>query len=273
MRCLRSVGDGTAPSVIRKQSRPKRRRKHTHVMIDSTDKSTAASAPAPAAKKTPARGPFNQAQLRSLAKAESVGIAGQKTAHVGPLGAREISADYITTLLDDVTLARIKAHAAVNHTLDAKSATADETTAAYKLIGGLQEVQKAAKQKYGRKNRVALAAYLVGKKLNGSRPNLLQTSQSIVEKIGDDTLPGFTAAKIRGLTTLRTKWIEANGKQVDSRSASLTTRAELKTLLKSIDERRAAIQTAADAEWPHTDQENAGSRKDFALPVNRPLTA
>ena len=172
-----------------------------------------------------------------------------------------------------MTTARTKAHAAVDHTLAAKSATADETTAAYKLIAGLQEVQKAAKQKYGRKNRIALAAYLIGKKLNGSRPNLLQTSQSIVEKVTDDTLPGFTTAKIKAVNTLRTKWIEANGKQTDSRSASLTTRAELKTLLKSIDERRAAIQNAADAEWPHTDPENAGPRKDFVLPVNRPLAA
>ena len=42
-------------------------------------------------------------------------------------------------------------------------------------------------------------------------------------------------------------------------------------MLKSIDDRRVAIQLAADAEWPHTESEHAPIRKEFALATRRPM--
>jgi len=42
-------------------------------------------------------------------------------------------------------------------------------------------------------------------------------------------------------------------------------------MLTSIDDRRTAIQLAADAEWPHTDPENAATRKEFGLPPRKPV--
>lgn len=239
-------------------------------MINTTDSTAVASAPATTVRKSP-RGAFNQAQLRNLAKAEIVGTAAQKDAHKDGMEARDIADTFVTTFVDDISTARSKANAAVDDAMTAKAATKEEKETAYKLIAGLKEVQKAVKQKYGRGNRAVLEAYLVGKKLNGSRPNLLQTSQSIIDKAATDTLPGITPAKKTKLKTARQTWIDANTKQADARSASLTARAEFKTLLKSIDERRLAIQTAVDAEWPHTAAENAGTRKDFALPANRPM--
>ena len=124
-----------------------------------------------------------------------------------------------------------------------------------------------------RSNRIALADYFVGQKLNGSRPNLLQTSQTILNKLAEDTLPGVTPAKIKALRASRQAWMDAGGAQTAGRTTALTQRAELKTMLKTIEDRKVAIQLAADAEWPHTDEANAGIRSEFSLPAKRPLIA
>ena len=137
----------------------------------------------------------------------------------------------------------------------------------------MQEVQKAAKQKYARTNRLALGDYFVGQKLNGNRPNLLQTSQTILDKPAADTLPVITTAKVKKLGTLRQGWIDAKAAQTDSSTAAQSARANLRTILKSIEDRRVAIQLAADAEWPHTDETHAAIRKEFGLSSSKPLQA
>lgn len=37
-------------------------------------------------------------------------------------------------------------------------------------------------------------------------------------------------------------------------------------------DRRAQIQLAADAEWPHTEEENHGVRSEFAVPASQPVS-
>ena len=130
-----------------------------------------------------------------------------------------------------------------------------------------------AATKYARTNRIALDDYFAGQKLNGNRPSLLQTSQKLITKLGSDSLPGITAGKVTKLKNLRAAWIAARSTQTASASAAQSTRAELKTLLKSIEDRKVAIQLAADAEWPHTDPENAALRKEFGLSSRKPLLA
>ena len=95
----------------------------------------------------------------------------------------------------------------------------------------LREVQKAAKQKYGRANRIALADYLVGKNLNGNKPNLAQTSQTLVDKLAEDKLPGFTTAKVKAVGTGRTTWMSAQATQVSAQSAAEDSGTEFKALL------------------------------------------
>lgn len=161
--------------------------------------------------------------------------------------------------------------AAVNNTTAHREATAAEKKAAKKLEAGLREVQKAAKQKYARSNRLALADYFIGKKLNGSQHNLLQTSQTILGKVAGDELPGITTTKVKALGAQRKSWLDATETQTMAETASLSSRAELKTMVKSIKDKKIAIQLAADAEWPHSDEENSGTRKEFALSPKRPL--
>ena len=241
-------------------------------MIDNTD-SIAVAAPVAEPKRKRTRGSLNKAHLRKLTKAEGVGQAAQDTDHAAPLAAREIDAEFVTQFVGDTDEARIKAAEALEHSTATQVATDVEGKAAHTLVAGLQEVQKAAKQKYARTNRIALGDYFVGQKLNGNRPNLLQTSQTILNKLGNDSLPGITPAKKTKLRNLRQGWIAAKAAQTDSSSAAQTARAELKTMLKSIEDRKVAIQLAADAEWPHTDEANAALRKEFGLSPRQPLKA
>ena len=241
-------------------------------MIENPD-SMAVAAPVAEPKPKRTRGSLNKAHLRKLTKAEGVGQAAENTDHAAPLAAREIDAAFVTRFLSDTDDARTKAAAALQHSTATQSATAAEGKAAHTLLAGMQEVQKAAKQKYARTNRIALGDYFVGQKLNGNRPNLLQTSQTILNKLAADTLPGITTAKVKKLGTLRQGWIDANATQTESSTAAQRARAELKTMLKSIEDRQAAIQLAADAEWPHTDESNAALRKEFGLSPRQPLKA
>ena len=48
-------------------------------------------------------------------------------------------------------------------------------------------------------------------------------------------------------------------------------RIDRDTLLNSINRRRAAIQHAADALWPATDEANCPIRKSLGMPLNRSM--
>ena len=61
--------------------------------------------------------------------------------------------------------------------------------------------------------------------------------------------------------------------QAESKASAQSQRVELKAALKSIEDRKVAIQLAADAQWPHTEDANAGIRGQFSLPTKRPLVA
>ena len=45
----------------------------------------------------------------------------------------------------------------------------------------------------------------------------------------------------------------------------------MKTKLSSLPVRRRQLQHSADGEYPHTDPANAGIRRKFDLPLDRPL--
>ena len=241
-------------------------------MIDSTVPIVAASGVAPDAAKTrKTRGLVNQRQARALTKAEQAALAAKQPDHATALAARNISVEITEALLADVAAAREKVAESVVSTTARKNATAGEKNAAKALLAGMQEVQKAAKQKYSRTNRIALGDYFIGQHLNGNRANMLQTSQALLDKLAEDTLPGFSAAKIKALKNARQAWVDRNAEQVTHTTAAQTKRAEIKTMLKSIEDRRIAIQLAADAEWPHTGEAHAPIRKEFALAAKRPM--
>jgi hypothetical protein len=238
-----------------------------------TDVTPTAAATVTAEKKKRTHSPLNQRYLREMSLAESVIHAALEPVHATALGKREIGAEFVAGLQTQVDAARVKANEVLQHSTAAQTATAAEVAAAKLLLAALREAQTAAKQRYARTNRIALRDYFVGRPLNGTRHNLQQTSQTILAKAADDDLPGFTAAKIRSATTLRTNWISALSAQAEETTAARSARGEFRAMLKSIADGRVQIQLAADAEWPHTDEAHAGIRREFGLSARRPFKA
>ena len=241
--------------------------------METLNNDAAAAAEVAEPKRKQPRATLNQVHLRKLKRAESVVVAAVETSRAPRLALRDISESFVDNLRADTQAARAKAAAVVHHSTAGQTSTVEEGKAARALLAALQEVQIAARQKYSRTNRVALADYFIGRKLNGSQPNLLQTSQTIITRLETDVLPGITAAKVKNLGTLRQAWIDASNAQGEAVQAAQTARAELKTLLHSIGDRRIAIQLAADAEWPYFNEGNAAVRRDFSLPARRPYKA
>lgn len=230
-------------------------------------------APTPPSPPVPkqTRGILNKAQLDELTKAEQIARAAQKAVYAALLLLRDITAAYVTTLLADIAAARNKAADAVQSTSAKESATATEGAAQKSLIIAMQEVQAAARQKYARTDPTKLADYFIGQKLDESRALLEQYSAGIIEKLGTDSLPGITPAKVTALGTLRTAYLAADAAQTTQQSDATTERDALVTMLTSITDRRMTLQFAADAEWPYTTEANHGVRKEFKLPTNQPF--
>ncbi len=229
--------------------------------------------PPPEEKKKRTRNQVNQAIVKELDKADQLCLTAKKEDYADKLRARDLDSDFISSLSDDVTAARAKISSAVNETSAKTGATADEANASKALLQALQEVQAAAKQKYGRSQPKQLGAYHVNQRLDANRATLEQTSQDIIDKLSSDTLPGFTSGspKVANLTTLRTAYVNSKSPQMTARTAAVSDRKAVADLVKSITDRRIALQYAVDAEWPYSNPANAGIRTEFGLPPNRPF--
>ncbi len=227
--------------------------------------------PTPASKRT--RGNMNHAHVAALAEAEQLCLKAQKAAYATPLAARQIDAAFVTTLANDVKTTRDKLANAVEGTTSKTTDTVGESNAEQNLMLALQEVQSAAKQKYGRSQHTLLADYHVNTKprIDSSRAMLEQGAQNIIKKLGSDTLPGITAAKVGNLVSLRTAYVNSKGTQTGDQSDATSARKQLADLIHSITDRRIQLQHAADAEWPYTNAANAGIRSEFQLPLSRPF--
>lgn len=123
--------------------------------------------------------------------------------------------------------------------------------------------------------------YYIGKRLAENRAALEQYSQGILLKlqgnpganplIPADPLPGITAAKITLLGDLLHLYTDAQTAQTGEQSDATDERTARDNLISDITHQRITIQYAADAEWPYTDDNNAGVRREFGLPLSRPF--
>ena len=218
------------------------------------------------------RGAINKALIQALDKAEQVSLAAQKTAYATALATRDITTQYVTTLMADIKTARNEIANAVQSTTTKTGATLTGGTAEATLVHALQEVQAAARQKYARSDATKLADYFIGEPLDENIPLLRQYTQGIIEKLGTDTLPGITADKVTALGTLLGNLNTARASQGDAQGGATTTRTTVEVQADSITDRRMIVQFAADAHWPYHIKLNASVRKEFQLPKDGPFT-
>ena len=141
----------------------------------------------------------------------------------------------------------------------------------HRVRQGTQRSEAAAKQKYSRTAKAQMKDYFVGEKLETSRATLVQAADSVAEKLKTDTLPGINAAKVANLKTLREAYVGANAAQSDAQSKASRERDSIEADVKSITDRRAQIQLAAEAQWPASSTSNAPVRREFQLPPDRPF--
>lgn len=212
------------------------------------------------------RGAVNKAHIQTVDKAEQIALAAQKTAYATALLTRAITAEFVTTLLNDIKTARNEIANAVQSTTTKEGATLSGGVAQANLVHALQEVQAAARQKYFTADPTKLGDYFIGENLDENIPLLRQYTQGIIEKLATDTLPGITEAKVTALGTLLGAMNTALENQESAQSGATSTRGTVEDQLKSITARRMTIQFAADAHWPWHDKHNAAVRKEFQLP-------
>ena len=174
---------------------------------------------------------------------------------------------------------------------------ASGSAALHRLAEAKGAVELLLAESYVRRDRVALVSFrgatadlilpptrslararrtLAGLPGGGGTPlaTALVTAQRVAEQVGRERDGG--SALVVLLTDARANVaLDGTGgrpaAEADAETAAMSARAELKEMVKSITDRRLAIQLAADAEWTHKEETNAAIRKEFALSAKRAL--
>jgi hypothetical protein len=227
--------------------------------------------PQPTQKNTGTKSFFNQAQLLALSKADDVCAAAQKSVYATALAPREIDPAVVAQLVKDIQACRDLGASAAQSTTLKQSDTGDAHTAGENLMTAIHEVQAAARQKYARTNPVMMHDYMISERINRNQKTVKQAVEAIIVKLGKDTLPGITPAKVANLQPLLAAYMTAISNPGGDQSEAIKLRAQRDAALQSINDRRATIQFAADPEWPFNVDANAGVRDEFDLPLHQPF--
>lgn len=191
------------------------------------------------------RSALNSQQSNALDKAEQIALAAQKAEFTAAMTAREITPAFLTSLLDDIEIARQTAASAVTGTTAKTDATQDEEVLMRALVGSIREIQKAARQKYKASDKVQLNNYYIGERLD-QRPRLEQIATGIHGRLKGptpvDTLPGITTAKVTTLKSALDAYKAINLTQTGFQGDATGSRNTLSNQVNSIDDRRRQIQ-------------------------------
>ncbi|HUJ08712.1 MAG TPA: hypothetical protein VL171_01680 [Verrucomicrobiae bacterium] len=217
------------------------------------------------------RGVINSKHIEDLDKASSVVVAAKKDDYKAKLLQHEIDDGFVTQLEGDIAACRVRIAKAGDYTSDIRVATDAELKAKNALKGAIRSFQAAAKQKYARTAPLQLKDYFIGEDIDISRVVLTQVADSIIAKVETDSLPGVTREKFAALKATREAYVAANNAQADVQSKATAERNGIDEDAKSINNRRVQIQFAVEAEWPADGNGYAPIRREFHLPVDRPL--
>lgn len=207
----------------------------------------------------------NQAILLALSKAEQISLVAQKTGYVPLLQARGILPAEVVAELTSIAAAHVLA--GVSGKVAKLESTAAEGRFRDQLLEKVVEMQTAAKIRFRVSDPLHLQIYHVGKNLGASRADLEQFAPDIIDHAETDALAGITAGKITAARNALLAYVGSNTDQSTVTSASGTQQINLKNRLQEIVDGRIRIQLAADAQWPHTNPNNAAIRREFQLPV------
>ena len=226
--------------------------------------------PDPPAKRHP--GAFNKKQLEQITLLEVLIPLCRAADASSALDEREITPTFLTAAENRVQAARTMSTTAVNCTVQGKAATLDGGSAETVLMETLRTAQSAARLKYEQSDPVQLERYLVGERIDQSRPILEQSAQTIINNTNADRPPTIDTGFIIAATGKLTAYVNTPTPQAQEKAAAKQARADRDALVEDIIKDRQKIQMAAESAWPYTNPSNEGMRLKFRLPANQPYT-
>lgn len=219
----------------------------------------------------PARKPglFNAKQLRDLDKADAVVTAARKPDNAAILAAREIAATFVDDLAAKVQTAREQLAQSKAQKGDAK----DQTDAAHDerehLIVLLQNVQSAARQKFGPSSPLINSTYYGSMRLRDSYGVLKQATEGILLSLQSTLLPGITPAVQTEIRETFDALSETLGIRGDNDGGGSTDYERAVQTIAEINAERQQIQFAANGAWPAADPLNHEIRRNFQIPADK----
>jgi hypothetical protein len=240
----------------------------------TTATTTSGTTPAPAAKTPKHHGVLNKSQLAEISYANIIyGVANSDPAILTQIGDTDIiTPAFMTTLGSDLESIGQYTGGTTQATVEGGLKTTAEDTARTVLLAKIHYIQSKAKIKYAG-NHGVLPEYSVGTNIDASRAVLETAADNVFNKLKTDTLPKITAQHSTDLKAASDTYKQTKVDQKGQQGDAITLRNQLATMVDSLALRRRQLQNAADGEYPFTDPANAGMRKKFDLPADRPLNA
>ena len=219
-----------------------------------------------------ARGVYNKETEAELSKASEIFAAAQKPEYAAELVKAKISAAEVTGYVALAASCGQKAEKAVDCDKSSEQATLDQAKAEQELVDSMRTIQGAARQRYLPGQPAELEKYLVGERLDASRPILERSSQTLINKANADRPGSIDTNFITKTEGQRAEFLKQKGTQGAEDSKAAQDRAERESLLRQVIDARKKIQYAADTIWPPKKATSVQARKDFKLPRNRPYS-
>ena len=221
---------------------------------------------------TSSRSDVNTKFLADIAEAEDVLAAAlEEEEYVTLLADEGIDQELLTRLGTATESSRELGHQVVASKAAKKRATRKENEAKDKLFAVLRKFQNRAKRKF-RGNKERLAAYRIGKASFGAnRVEFEQDAKVVIDLAEEDTLPGATPEKIAEARQNLADWKKAD----DVQDVAVRKQSELvqkfEDAVGAINGDRRDVQLAADAIWPFSEKTHVPVRRNFGLPLSRPM--
>ena len=229
-----------------------------------------ASPTPPDPKKKHEHGEIDKKHLLALDTFEQIARSSLKENFAQILTDGGISPAFVTDFGNAVKFGRGLATGAVAKTHERKDDTLTETQAKTDLLAKVEYIHTRAEQQYAA-TPGNLDDYNIGKQFYRNRDQIIQSVNNILTKLESDTLPGVGPSTIVELSDALENFEQTKSAQKGAQGDATGNRAQLTKLIPQIKTSQIQIQLAIQAAYPHTDPANAGVRKEFGLPLNKPL--
>lgn len=222
--------------------------------------------PTPAPRKV---GLFNATQLAELDESDAVVLAARKPEYAPILLAREITSAIVDALAAKVATCRDLLTASKSQKGSSKSQTQLAHDAEIQVVGLVQEIQSAARQKFGADSPLINSTYYGSTRLRQNRATLTQAVNGIKKTLETEKLPGITPAVIAELTAEFAAYEAALDGKSSGIGGGASDYQEAVALLGEITKERQAIQFAANGAFPVRDKSKREDRKAFKIPPDQ----